>query len=320
MEEIVTKSLEFRPKNATHWSTRGMAASAGLSQTAISRIWRAFGLKHHLHEAFKFSTDPDFVQKVRDVVGLYRHPPERAIVLSVDEKSQVQALDRTQSILPLTTGQAERGTHDSVRNGTTSLFSDLDVATGKIIGKCDRRHRHQEFLAEIDEAIPVEVGVSIHLVMDNYATHKTPAVMRVGRKGDCDSQGGRQAADEVARSDDRFVGGDEGQAATHPGAESDLQRRWGQVRQDRSEREVILKGSSRRQRSSPDQPTAVRLVSASGGSSSAPASGDLQLRQHQFQAKPAADPFALGVVLLEVGKRSIRFRPCNCDPLLERLE
>lgn len=181
VEEIVTKTLESKPKNATHWSTRGMAKSAGLSQTAISRIWRAFGLKPHLHETFKFSTDPYFVEKVRDVVGLYLHPPERAIVLSVDEKSQVQALDRTQPILPLTTGQAERGTHDYVRNGTTSLFSALDVATGKIIGKCYRRHRHQEFLkflAEIDEAIPVEEGVSIHLVMDNYATHKTPAVKR----------------------------------------------------------------------------------------------------------------------------------------------
>jgi transposase len=181
VEEIVTKTLETKPKNATHWSTRGMAQASGLSQTAISRIWRAFGLKPHLHETFKLSTDPYFVEKVRDVVGLYLNPPDRAIVLSVDEKSQVQALDRTQPILPMTPGQAERGTHDYVRNGTTSLFSALNVATGKVIGKCYRRHRHQEFLkflAEIDAAIPVEEGVSIHLVMDNYATHKTPAVKR----------------------------------------------------------------------------------------------------------------------------------------------
>lgn len=181
VEEIVTKTLETKPKNATHWSTRGLAKTSGLSQTAISRIWRAFGLKPHLHETFKFSTDPYFVEKVRDVVGLYLNPPERAIVLSVDEKSQIQALDRSQPVLPMTTGQAERGTHDYVRNGTTSLFSALNVTTGQVIGKCYRRHRHQEFLkflAEIDAAIPVEDGVTIHLIMDNYSTHKTPAVKR----------------------------------------------------------------------------------------------------------------------------------------------
>lgn len=179
VEAVVTKTLETKPKNATHWSTRGMAEAMGLSQTAISRIWRAFGLKPHLHETFKFSTDPYFVEKVRDVVGLYLNPPDRAMVLSVDEKSQVQALDRTQPILPMTPGQAERGTHDDVRHGTTSLFSALDVATGKVIGKCYRRHRHQEFLkflGEIDKAIAFEEGVTIHLVMDNDATHKTPAV------------------------------------------------------------------------------------------------------------------------------------------------
>lgn len=181
VEDIVTQTLETKPKAATHWSTRGMAKATGLSQTAISRIWRAFGLKPHLHETFKFSTDPYFVEKVRDVVGLYLNPPERAIVLSVDEKSQVQALDRSQPVLPMTTGQAERGTHDYVRNGTTSLFSALNVATGNVIGKCYRRHRQQEFLkflAEIDAALPVDEGVTIHLVMDNYATHKTPAVKR----------------------------------------------------------------------------------------------------------------------------------------------
>ncbi len=181
VEDVVTRTLESKPSNATHWSTRGMAKATGLSQTAVCRIWRAFGLQPHRHETFKLSTDPYFVEKVRDVVGLYLDPPDRAVVLSVDEKSQVQALDRTQPILPMTAGQAERGTHDYVRHGTTSLFAALDVATGKVIGKCHRRHRHQEFvkfLADIDAAVPAEDGVTIHLVLDNYATHKTPAVKR----------------------------------------------------------------------------------------------------------------------------------------------
>ncbi len=181
VEEVVTKTLETKPANATHWSTRGMARHTGLSQTAISRIWRAFGLKPHRAETFKLSADPYFVEKVRDVVGLYLHPPDRAVVLSVDEKSGTQALDRTQPVLPMTPGQAERGTHDYVRHGTTSLFAALDVATGKVIGRCQRRHRHQEFvrfLSDIDTAVPVEDGVTVHLVMDNYATHKTPAVKR----------------------------------------------------------------------------------------------------------------------------------------------
>jgi transposase len=181
VEAVVTRTLESRPANATHWSTRGMAKATGLSQTAISRIWRAFGLQPHRHETFKLSTDPYFVEKVRDVVGLYLDPPDRAVVLSVDEKSQVQALDRTQPTLPMTPGQAERGTHDYVRHGTTSLFAALDVATGKVIGRCHRRHRHQEFvkfLAEVDAAVPPEDGVTVHLVLDNYATHKTPAVRR----------------------------------------------------------------------------------------------------------------------------------------------
>ena len=181
VEAVVTKTLESKPANATHWSTRGMARATGLSQTAISRIWRAFGLQPHRHETFKLSTDPYFVEKVRDVVGLYLDPPDRAVVLSVDEKSGTQALDRTQPVLPMTPGQAERGTHDYVRHGTTSLFAALDVATGKVIGRCHRRHRHQEFvkfLAEIDTAIPPEDGVTIHLVLDNYATHKPPAVKR----------------------------------------------------------------------------------------------------------------------------------------------
>ena len=181
VEDVVTRTLESKPTNATPWSTRGMARATGLSQTAVSRIWRAFGLKPHLREAFKLSTDPYFVEKVRDVVGLYLEPPDRAVVLSVDEKSGTQALDRTQPVLPMTPGQAERGTHDYVRHGTTSLFAALDVATGKVIGRCHRRHRQQEFvkfLDEIDAAVPAEEGVTVHLVLDNYATHKAPAVKR----------------------------------------------------------------------------------------------------------------------------------------------
>lgn len=181
VERVVTKTLETKPTAATHWSTRGMAKSAGMSQSAISRIWRAFGLKPHRSDTFKLSTDPYFVEKVRDVVGLYMAPPERAIVLSVDEKSQVQALDRTQPVLPMTPARSERGTHDYVRHGTTSLFAALDVATGKVIGKCHRRHRHQEFvkfLDHLDSTLSKEEGVSIHIVLDNYATHKTPAVKR----------------------------------------------------------------------------------------------------------------------------------------------
>ena len=181
VEAVVTKTLESKPANATHWSTRGMARTTGLSQTAISRIWRAFGLQPHRADTFKLSTDPYFVEKVRDVVGLYLNPPNRAVVLSVDEKSGTQALDRTQPVLPMTPGQVERGTHDYVRNGTTSLFAALDVATGKVIGRCHRRHRHQEFvkfLDEIDDAVPSSAGVTVHLVLDNYATHKTPAVKR----------------------------------------------------------------------------------------------------------------------------------------------
>jgi transposase len=181
IEAVVTKTLEEKPKAATQWSTRGMAKAVGLSQTAISRIWRAFELKPHRSETFKLSTDPFFIEKVRDIVGLYMSPPERAIILSIDEKSQVQALDRTQPLLPMRPGQVERRTPDYVRNGTTSLFAALDVATGRVIGKCYRRHRQQEFikfLNEIDVQIPKEPGVEIHLVMDNYGTHKAPAVKR----------------------------------------------------------------------------------------------------------------------------------------------
>jgi transposase len=181
VEQVVTKTLEEKPKAATHWSTRRMAQAVGLSQTAIVRIWNAFGLKPHQSETFKLSTDPYFVEKVRDIVGLYISPPENAIVLSVDEKSQVQALDRTQPLLPMTPDQAERGTHDYVRNGTTSLFAALNVVTGQVIGKCYRRHRQQEFLKflnAIDAQVEREPGVQIHLILDNYGTHKTAAVKR----------------------------------------------------------------------------------------------------------------------------------------------
>jgi transposase len=179
VEEVITRTLESKPKNATHWSTRQMAEKVGLSQSAIVRIWRTFGLQPHRQENFKLSTDPLFVEKVRDVVGLYLSPPLRALVLCVDEKSQVQALERTQPVLPLRPGQSERQTHDYVRHGTTSLFAALDVATGKVIGQCHRRHRHQEFLRfldEVDAHVPAELEV--HLVIDNYATHKTPKVKR----------------------------------------------------------------------------------------------------------------------------------------------
>jgi transposase len=181
IEEVITRTLESKPDNATHWSTRSMAKAVGLSQTAIVRIWHAFGLQPHRSETFKLSSAPLFIDKVRDVVGLYLDPPERAIVLSVDEKSQVQALDRTQPLLPLSPGQAERHTHDYVRNGTTSLFAALNVATGEVLGNCYRQHRQQEFvqfLKRIDEAYPENPGEEIHLILDNYGTHKTPKVKR----------------------------------------------------------------------------------------------------------------------------------------------
>lgn len=181
VERVVTQTLETKPPHATHWSTRGMAKASGLSQSAVSRIWRAFSLQPHRTETFKLSTDPLFIDKVRDVVGLYMSPPDNAIVLCVDEKSQVQALDRSQPLLPLEPGRPERHTHDYARYGTTSLFAALNVATGQVIGRCHPRHRHQEFiqfLDLIDQTIPAEPGVEIHLVMDNYATHKTPRVKR----------------------------------------------------------------------------------------------------------------------------------------------
>ena len=181
VERVVTRTLEAMPANATHWSTRRMAAASGLSQSTVGRIWRAFGLKPHRHATFKLSADPFFVEKVRDVVGLYLSPPERAIVLCVDEKPQVQALERTQPVLPMAPARTERATHDYVRHGTTSLFAALDVATGAVIGKCHRRHRHQEFIKFLDHVhatLPRDPGVSVHVVLDNYGTHKTAAVKR----------------------------------------------------------------------------------------------------------------------------------------------
>jgi transposase len=179
VEALITRTLESTPAQGTHWSTRTIAQAIGMSQSAITRIWRAFSLQPHRVETFKLSTDPFFVEKVRDIVGLYLNPPERALVLCVDEKSQVQALDRTRPVLPLRPGVPARQTHDYIRNGTTSLFAALDVATGKVIGSCHRRHRHQEFLRfleRIDEAVPAHLD--IHLVMDNYGTHKMPKVKR----------------------------------------------------------------------------------------------------------------------------------------------
>ncbi len=180
VEEAVTRTLESAPAAATHWSTRSLAEQVGLSQSAIVRIWRSFGLQPHRSETFKLSTDPFLIEKVRDIVGLYVNPPEHAVVLCVDEKSQVQALDRTQPILPLRPGLPEQRTNDYERHGTTSLFAALDVATGKVIGECHRRHRHQEFLKFlelVDSSIPAEAG-EIHLIMDNYGTHKTSKVIR----------------------------------------------------------------------------------------------------------------------------------------------
>ncbi len=177
IEAVITDTLESTPPGATHWSSRGMARASGLSVSSVQRIWRAFGLQPHRSETFKLSTDPLFVEKVRDVVGLYVAPPSRAVVLCVDEKSQIQALDRSQPLLPMRPGQIERRTHDYTRHGTTSLFAALDIATGRVIGKCYPRHRATEFrrfLDEIEKAVPDDLDV--HLVMDNYATHKTPLI------------------------------------------------------------------------------------------------------------------------------------------------
>jgi len=177
IEAVIVRTLESTPTDATHWSSRGMARQSGLSVSTVQRIWRAFGLQPHRMESFRLSTDPDFVAKVRDVVGLYVTPPAHAVVLCVDEKSQIQALDRSQPLLPMRPGQPARRSHDYKRHGTTSLFAALDIATGHVIGKCYPRHRATEFrkfLDEIEANVPADLDV--HLVMDNYATHKTPLI------------------------------------------------------------------------------------------------------------------------------------------------
>ncbi|MFU9039427.1 IS630 family transposase, partial [Streptomyces sp. RCH5-5] len=179
VERVIVKTLEEKPKNATHWSTRSMAAATGMSQSAISRIWRAFALAPHRSQTFKLSTDPLFIDKVRDVVGLYLDPPEKALVLCVDEKSQIQALDRSQPVLPMVPGVPERRSHDYVRAGTTTLFAALEVATGKVIGSLHRRHRAVEFkkfLTKLDKEVPADLEV--HLILDNYVTHKTPVIKK----------------------------------------------------------------------------------------------------------------------------------------------
>jgi transposase len=179
VEQVLVMTLEETPTDATHWSTRSLARRVGMSQSAISRIWRAFGLKPYLVDTFKLSTDPQFIDKVRDVVGLYLNPPEAAMVLCVDEKTGVQALDRTAPILPLLPGVPQRQTHDYTRHGVTNLYAALDVASGKVISQLAARHRAIEFkrfLARIDKQVPA--GLDVHVICDNSSTHKTPAIQR----------------------------------------------------------------------------------------------------------------------------------------------
>jgi len=177
VEAAVVRTLETTPKGATHWSTRDLAKAVGIGKSSVQRIWHAFGLKPHRTESFQLSKDPQLIEKVRDIVGLYMSPPDNAMVLCVDEKSQIQALNRTQPLLPLRPGQVERRTHDYERHGTTTLFAALDVLTGKVVGECYPRHRAVEFrkfLDEIDANVPAHLDV--HLVLDNYATHKAPII------------------------------------------------------------------------------------------------------------------------------------------------
>jgi transposase len=179
VEHVVVATLERTPVDATHWSRASMAAESGLSRSTVGRIWKTFGLKPHQAETFKLSNDPQFIDKVRDIVGLYLDPPERALVLCVDEKSQIQALDRSAPVLPMMPGMPERRTHDYVRHGITTLFAALDVVTGEVIGSIHRRHRATEFrkfLAKLDKQVPAELDV--HLICDNYSTHKAPVVAR----------------------------------------------------------------------------------------------------------------------------------------------
>jgi len=177
VEAAVVKTLETTPKGATHWSTRQLAKAVGMSKSTVQRVWQAFGLKPHRTESFQLSKDPLLIDKVRDIVGLYMSPPDNAVVLCVDEKSQIQALNRTQPLLPLRPGQVERRTHDYERHGTTTLFAALDAKTGKVIGQCHARHRaieFRKFLDRIDANVPADVDV--HIVLDNYATHKAPTI------------------------------------------------------------------------------------------------------------------------------------------------
>lgn len=176
---LVKKTLKIKPKDGTHWTVRSIAGETRLSHMTVHRIWRAFGLQPHRQRHFKLSTDPFFVEKVRDIVGLYVSPPENAVVLCVDEKSQIQALERTQPMLPMGLGYVEGVTHDYKRHGTTTLFAALDIANGVVLGQCKRKHRHQEylqFLKHLDQNVPQKLD--IHVVVDNYATHKHPAVKR----------------------------------------------------------------------------------------------------------------------------------------------
>ena len=179
VEEVIVKTPETTPSDATHWSTRSMAAEVGVNQTAVHRIWKAFGLQPRRAATWELSRDPQFIEKVRDVVGLYLNPPERAVVLCVEEKSQIQALDRTAPILPMLPGVPERATHDYKRSGTSSLYAALDLATGKVIGRLHSRHRaieFKQFLRTLDHEVPAHLD--IHVVLDNSSTHKTPAIQR----------------------------------------------------------------------------------------------------------------------------------------------
>lgn len=176
-DAIVEATLHSKPKGETHWSCRSMAAAQGVSKNTVNRLWQLHNLKPHLHETFKVSRDPKFLEKLTDVVGLYLNPPQKAAVICVDEKSQIQALDRTQPGLPLKKGRCGTYTHDYKRNGTTTLFAALDMLEGKVIGQCQARHRHQEwlkFLRRLDREYPAEL--TLHVIMDNYGTHKTPEV------------------------------------------------------------------------------------------------------------------------------------------------
>jgi transposase len=179
VEEVVVRTLETTPKGRTHWSTRSMSRQVGLSHSSIGRIWRTFGLQPHRTISFRLSDDPYLVEKVRDIVGLYMSPPDNAIVLSLDEKSQIQALARATPVLPMDLGQPEKRTHNYLRHGTTDLFAALDIATGQVLGRCFGRHRALEFLKflkDIDDHVPADLV--IHVILDNLSTHKTPAVMR----------------------------------------------------------------------------------------------------------------------------------------------